>query len=151
MFGRNRTVEIDPFTRAVLEQDAQQGRVIEEARQAEFVRMRAQQGRAIQEERERLERRQDAERAATAARQAKQQREGEFRQAAQLAWAKRRDELREQVAELRRAIQQAESVMESAELAEAGIAAGQRLALVRRLEAAEREFAAHAQQQPRFR
>jgi hypothetical protein len=78
----------------------------------------------------------------------KRQRNAEGLGAAQWAWANRRNALRDEVAELQRAIQGAESRMDSAPMPEATAAAAEGQVLERRLKTAELAFAAHMKSSP---
>jgi hypothetical protein len=88
------------------------------------------------------------ERAVSDAHREKQRREAEGRQLAQQLWAKARNELRDKVAEYRNAVNAAESKSNSADDAEAGQGILELAVAERRLAAAERDYAMHAQRSP---
>lgn len=69
-------------------------------------------------------------------------------QRAQWAWATRRNELRDQVAAMRRDIQGCEERMDHAPLAEAAVAASEREVLARRLTTLEGDYAIHLKASP---
>jgi chromosome segregation ATPase len=144
MFGRNiRTATVDT---AVLEAEDAARRKREHDEQVASVRRRQAEFAAAQQAS--ADHRRQVERDASDAKRDDAQRKAEGAQRAQWAWAIRRNELRDQVADLRRAIQDAVSRIDTAPMPEATAAAGERQVLEHRLKTAESEYSAHLKTSP---
>ena len=106
--------------------------------------------RFLEEERQRIEARQQAERRESDAHRTRIEREGHAHQEAQNQWATTRNALRDDVAEVRLLISEAQMRVESGPIGDAATAASEVLVYQQRLSVAEARFAQHMQQQPRW-